>query len=244
MRQALGTAVTAILVVCALAVTTIAVRREVRSSRAAASPFKAGTREVSDWRSFEKIGHRVGPANARATITEFVDYECPACKQFRGDLADVVAAEDKTHPGGVAIVFVHFPLPMHRFAKISGQAVECADAQGRFTQMQGALFAKQDSFGLKPWAEYARDAGIKDSLGFANCLRDSSSAQKVILGLQLAEKLNLPATPTIFLNGWQYVGAPPRDQLQAAIERVLRGDAPKLGQAVDASGAMPVVGSR
>ena len=239
MRQSWETAATATLVLCAATVTTLAIRREIKSNRAAASPRAVLTRQVDGWQTFERIGHRIGPSTARATITEFVDYECPACRHFSSELAEVLEEMDKKHPGQVATVFVHYPLPAHRFAKVSGQAVECADAQTRFRQMQAVLFAKQDSLGLKPWAAYAREAGVNDSLRFARCLADSSSARKVLQGLELADKLDLPATPTIMLNGWQYFGVPSRDQLQAAIERVLRGERP-----ADASPTAAVVNAK
>jgi protein-disulfide isomerase len=100
---------------------------------------------------------------------------------------------------------------MHRFAKLSGVAAECAAEQARFTEMQEVLFAKQDSLGLKPWSEYATDAKVGDLSRFTECMADSVSLAPVTNGLTLAEKLKLSGTPTIFINDHQLVGEPTHD---------------------------------
>lgn len=227
MRQYLETSATVLLAVCAITVTGLAMHHELGTRHATAAPAPSTEPvEFKDWRSFEETGRRVGPTTARAVVTEFVDYECPFCRSFGGQLSEVVADVEKKHPGQIATVFVHYPLPMHRFSKMAGQVLECADAQGRFSPMQNLLLAKQDSFGLKPWPEFASEAGLGSGYKFANCLRDSSSAQKVNRGYDLARKLKLQGTPTILVNGWQFNGIPTRDELHAAIERVLRGSLP------------------
>ena len=223
MRKYLDAITTVILLVCAITVAGLAVQREIGAQRAARS-LVGGARpaQYKNWRSFAAVGRRVGPEGARATVVEFVDYECPFCKRFHSDLSGVVADMNQQHRGAVAVLYVPFPLPTHRFAKISGQAAECAADQGRFTEMQSLLFAKQDSFGLKPWSEYGHEAGVTNPDLFSVCMKDPARARRVDQGLALAESLKLPGTPTVLVNGWQFVGVPSREQLRGALERALR----------------------
>lgn len=217
-------AATAAMLCCALAVTALAFRHEFRVKTAKHTTDTPAPEQFVDWRSFERVGRRVGPSDARVTLLEFVDYECPFCRTFSRELSEVLANAEKKYPGQVATVFVHYPLSMHRFARVAGQVAECADAQGQFQEMQTLLFAKQDSFGIKPWSEYGREAGLKDSLRFARCLRDSTSERKVLLGLALAEKLKLHGTPTVLVNGWRFSdGAPSMQELDTAVARAASG---------------------
>jgi len=127
------------------------------------------------------------------------------------------------HPHDVSEVFVHYPLPIHRFSHQAAQAVECATRQGRFAEMRDRLFAQQDSFGLKPWAAYAAAAGVPDTVRFASCLKDSTAAARIVRGSKLAEQLALSGTPTIMVNGWLYPLHPTLSELEADAKRIASG---------------------
>jgi protein-disulfide isomerase len=224
-KERLESAATAILVVCALLMTSLAARREWGPQAAAPPPTSRTPSYFADWMSFEAVGRRLGTSSAPVTVTEFIDYECPACRQLDPILRRVLTDFDKQRPGQVSTVFVHFPLSMHRFASQAAQAVECAAAQARFHEMHALVLAKQDSFGLKPWTRYATEAHVSDSLSFANCLSDPMITAKVREGLALAERLKLQGTPTVLVNGWELtLGGPTvESDLRTAIERALKG---------------------
>lgn len=223
MRERLEITATAVLVFCALTMAGIMVEHEWLARRAAAATPMGGRepRYFSDWQSFQSVGRRIGSPDAPATIVEFIDYECLSCQRFNGVLSRALSDMEKRHPNQVATVFIHFPLPMHRFAQLAGRTIECADAQGRFRQMHDLLFAKQDSFGLKRWAEYAAEAGVADTGLFVRCLNDSAIIERVARGYSLAEKLRLPGTPSVLVNGWLIPGVPTVAQLDSAIEHVI-----------------------
>ncbi len=67
--------------------------------------------------------------------------------------------------------------------------------------MTETLFAKQDSLGLKSWASYARDAGVKDSAGFLKCAKSSEPLSSVTQGKAIGKSLKVTATPGVFING-------------------------------------------
>src|SRR5256885_16188589 len=97
MRERLETVATAVLVTCALTITGLTFRVGFASRPMDTSP-SGKVRYFNDWRSFESVGRRIGSPNARATIVEFLDYECPYCRRFGGGLSDVLTDVDARHP--------------------------------------------------------------------------------------------------------------------------------------------------
>ncbi len=220
MRGTLDSIATALLVVCALCVTGLAIRREFFPAVQVVSAGNAGKpRYLANWRSFDSVGIATGSSTAPVRLTEFVDYECPACRGYSGVLAEFA----QQHPNDVAEVFVHFPLAIHRFSRPAARAVECATQQGRFEPMRDQLFAQQDSFGLKSWTLYAASAGVPDTSRFATCLKDSASVARVVRGAKLEESLELSGTPTVVINGWAYPTPPTLSQLEADASRIVSG---------------------
>jgi protein-disulfide isomerase len=126
----------------------------------------------------------------------------------------------------VAVTFIHFPLPIHRFARMAAQAAECAANAGRFSQFVSTAYAKQDSFGLKPWSSYGVDAGITDTAKFDACTLTRAPVPAIDSGFTLARRLRLPGTPTVIVNGWQFGYPPSADDLSNAIERLMKGKTP------------------
>jgi protein-disulfide isomerase len=158
------------------------------------------------------------------SIVEFGDFECPACKSFQPAL-DRVATQ---FGDSVGIVFVHLPLSIHRFAKASARAAECAADQGMFSSFSRLLYEKQDSIGLKTWQSYATETGVKDSALFQKCLADPQSLHRVEAGMSLAEQLRVKRTPTIMINGWLFDEIPTEAQMVKAVADILAGRTPRF----------------
>jgi len=213
---------TAILVGCALVTTGLVIRREffppVNSSAATAEK----PRYIEDWRSHLGDGVTSGSPQAPVQIIEFADFECPFCANFHTTLK---SAEEK-YPGKIAVTFVHFPLPGHRFAEPAARAAECAADQGRFSAMQDQLFANQNSFGLKPWSDFAKASGVPDLQAFDVCVKQETPVPRVENGKKAGEQLDVRSTPNIIINGWKLAQPPSASQLQAMIEAVLAGKNP------------------
>jgi protein-disulfide isomerase len=213
------TLATGIMVVCSLCVTAVAVRNATARPSVAASSNLARSRYLPSWPSYDSIGIQLGPPTAPVHVAEFLDYECPACREFSG----VISTIEKQYPSQIQESFIHFPLSIHRFSHPAARAIECAAAQSRFREMRDILFVQQDSFGLKPWSVYARQAGVTDSIRFAACIRDSTSDRRINRGQKLAEALHLMGTPSVMVNGWLFGTPPTREELDAAIRRALAG---------------------
>lgn len=167
---------------------------------------------------------RSGPADAKVQLIEFLDLECPACKRYN---RDVIAAVRNQFGEQVAVQYVHFPLSIHRLARLAALAAECAADQDRFEPFVDSIYARQDSLGIKPWTEYAHSAGVRDTNQFSKCVSARGTKPLIAAGEALAGALKLNATPTIALNGWRYSSPPTIATLTDDIERVLRGEEPR-----------------
>lgn len=169
---------------------------------------------ADEWPAVVESGARVGPANAAAVVVEFVDFQCPFCRDATF-LLDSLLSE---YPASVALVMQHFPLRSHAQALPAAIAAECAREQSRLREMTSLLLNDQESLGEKPWREYAKAAGIPDEVAFVRCTqRPAASFKNIALGSRLGRKYGVASTPTFLINGRQYRV----DQLRAGVKRVI-----------------------
>jgi len=191
---------------CCIVVTAVALRREFSpdSDRGARTTTRA--QYVENWQRLLAVDATIGSPSAGLKIVEFVDFECPFC----AELAERVARLQSEYPGEIALTLRHFPIPGHKFARQAAMAFECAKPHRKEKELYGALFAKQDSLGLRPFREYARDAGIDDLNAFDDCSR-TSKFDRIEEDIKFADRLGVTATPTLLLNGWM-LSIPPSDE--------------------------------
>ena len=211
--ETLQNVLTGVLVLCALVITGLLVRREFWPAAQPAS--QPAVRPVDDWASYASGGHRTGPAAAAVTIVEFSDFQCPFCARLAPRLDSLRARS----PIPFAVVYRHVPLENHPHAMAAARASECAADQGRFKEMHDALFREQGAIGQKAWSAYARQAGVADSAAFARCLEGDAGASRIRADMAAGERLGVTGTPTLLVNRYRMVGAPPLDTLLAYVRR-------------------------
>lgn len=213
----LMTLLTVVTVLCAVTITGLVVRREIQGNRVAA---QQAPQLVEDWQSLQSVGHRRGAVNPMVTIVVFSDFECPACRDFTmGPLHSILSR----HPGSVAVVYRHWPLEYHRVAYTAARASECAARQGKFWEFHDALFSSQDSLGVKPMNEYARTAAVGDFTEFARCSSEAARLPAIDSDIAAAKAIGATGTPTVIVNGFQYVGFPSESELEAWVTVVTDG---------------------
>jgi protein-disulfide isomerase len=212
------------LVLCAIVTTYAVVRREFA---APAAPRSAEQKPflIPHWRDDLGTGVHIGPARAPVELIEFADFECPYC----GDFHKKIKALRERYPTQVALTYVHFPLPMHRFAIPAARVAECAGEQGRFEAIYNQLFEGQESFGLKPWSDYATAAGVPDLGQFDACIKKTGPIPRVEEGRQLGTEIDVQGTPTLVINGWKLAHPPSEEELDAMVKAVLAGKDPISG---------------
>lgn len=217
---------TSTLVVCALITTGLVAYRELfaTSPRPVPSPSPKPV-FIENWKFHLGTGVRLGPSSAPVQLVEFGDFECPFC----ATLHDRLKALRSRYPTKVAISYVHYPLPMHRFAEPAARAAECAGEQEHFERMHDLLFEQQNMLGLKPWDDFAAEAGVPDLAAFKSCIQSNGPVPRITQGRQLAEQLDIKGTPTLIINGWKLTHPPTEEELDRMIRAVLAGRSPVAG---------------
>jgi len=153
----------------------------------------------------------VAPRSGPTIIVEFSDYECPFCAKAHDELKALVASRPD-----VKVVKRHFPLDascnpmikrtMHPEACRLARAAICAERQGRFPEMDDALFANQQA--KRPVEELAGAIGL-DLPAFRACLTAPETARRLSEDVATGIQIGLRATPTYVVNGVQYTGTLP-----------------------------------
>ncbi len=213
-RNFLSNLATAAMVICALAVTGLLVRREFFSLPGRAGQPDMRPRRVDDWEGLLAAGQWMGRRDAPVRIVEFSDFQCPFCARAQPAL-DAVR---RRHPDRVAVLYRHFPLDaIHPHARPAAVASECAAAQGRFEQLATLLFARQDSLGVTPWVRFAREAGVRDSAAFERCMADPRTMAAVDRDVRAARETDVQVTPTLIINGTLRPGALTEAELEELI---------------------------
>ena len=145
--------------------------------------------------------HVKGSASAMVVVTEYSDFQCPACKTYY----PVIQTLAEEYGDKVAFVYRHFPLPQHQHAKRAPYAAEAAGKQGKFWEMHDKIFDNQDAWSRAESAEgiflgYARELGL-DEDAFAQDSASDETAIRVKKDLEEGRQARINATPTFFING-------------------------------------------
>ncbi|HEY1239104.1 MAG TPA: thioredoxin domain-containing protein [Bryobacteraceae bacterium] len=161
-------------------------------------------------------GARVrGPANARVTLLEYADFECPYCQQIE----PIVEKLAKEYDGVLAFAFKDYPLPMHASAQKAAEASRCADAQGKFWEYHDLLF-KNKQLDIAALKADARNLNL-DGAAFDKCLDTGAMQGAVETDLSEAQALSLQGTPSFFVNGRAINGALSYEKMRTVIAEEL-----------------------
>jgi protein-disulfide isomerase len=163
-----------------------------------------------------------GSPDAKVTIVEFSDFQCPFCQRFF--LQTLPQIEEKyIKTGKVRFVYRDFPLNFHQYAQKAAEAAECADEQGKFWEYHDILFQKLSEWatvGESKFKEYAQQLGL-DMQKFNQCLDSGKYANEVQKDYNDGLKYGVSGTPTFFINGIKIVGAQPYSVFEQIIEQEL-----------------------
>lgn len=157
-----------------------------------------------------------GPKDAKITIAEFSDFECPFCKRGHDTMKKILEA----YPTQVKVVFKNRPLPMHKNARGAAKAAYAAAQQGKFWEMADALFANQQKLGEDFYATQAKDLGLNADK-FKKDMSSEAAEAAIKADEAQADKLNVNGTPGFFVNGVSIPGAQPFEQFKTIIDKLL-----------------------
>ncbi|MAF80691.1 disulfide bond formation protein DsbA [bacterium] len=181
---------------------------------------------IGDIRPVSSDDHVRGAANAKITVIEYSDYECPFCKRFHPTMQQLITE----YPNDVQWVYRHFPLEqLHRQANAEAEASECASEQGRFWEFTDIVYEEttsNDGLDLSLLPTYAQQAGVTNIAQFTSCVESGKYADKVaadIADAQAAGGRGTPYSVVIGPNGEKLPinGAQPYASVKATIDQLL-----------------------
>ena len=145
--------------------------------------------------------HSKGGADAAVVLTEYSDFQCPACQAFEPVVAQVLAQYGQK----IRFEYKHYPLPIHQFAIQAAQASEAAAQQGKFFEYHDRLFAEQKTWSTSQtpqvlFLQYAQDLGLNVDQ-FKRQMQSSVIKDAVKKAQKDAGNMGLTGTPSFFLNG-------------------------------------------
>jgi protein-disulfide isomerase len=158
-----------------------------------------------------------GPGDALVTAIVFGDFQCAksaalmrTLQQLRADLGD-----------RLRLVYKHFPLRRNLQSPLAAEASLAAHAQGKFWPFSAQLFASATDLS-EPTILRLADVGRLRMDRFKTAL-DSHRFEAAVRGdAAEGERLGLPGTPGLFLNGRFVRGARPLQELRKMIDEELR----------------------
>lgn len=166
----------------------------------------------------------LGNANAKVTIYEFSDFQCPYCENFYSQTLGQIETS-YINTGKAKLIFRYYPLPFHNNAEKAAEAAECANTQGKFWQYHDLLFKNGQSDGtglaVTDLKNYAEQLGL-DTAKFNTCLDTGETADIVKKDTASGSAAGVTGTPTFFVNGKELVGAQPFSSFQQSIDEALK----------------------
>src|SRR5262249_13516352 len=97
-----------------------------------------------------------GPADARVTIVEFSDFQCPYCAKAVVEVNKVLAK----FPKDVRFLFKQYPLDSHSQAALAAEAALAAQAQGKFWEMHDKIYANFRAVNRDRILAWAQEIGL------------------------------------------------------------------------------------
>jgi protein-disulfide isomerase len=149
----------------------------------------------------------MGPEDAKITLIEFADFECPSCRQL-----DLVLREFLPRHPEVRLVFKHYPLTdIHPWAMTAAIATQCAYQQSptAFWKMHDAIFDAQDVISPSNVWDKMLDLATQQALdteAYKACTINPDTASQVKATIEEGHALTITATPTTFVNSRRVVG--------------------------------------
>ena len=171
------------------------------------NPREEERKENQEWLAGMAEGRvpTLGPRDATVTIVEF-SVQCPYCKKFSQIVRQVSLPNENAR-----LVFHHFPLDQHPWARAAARAAACAEMQSEtaFWSLHDRLFADQAALTVDNIQQratgYARDSKLNVD-EFQTCLNNDLSLGAVLKDIDLANSNGVTATPTLFVNGRRVAG--------------------------------------
>lgn len=174
-------------------------------------------------------GYFLGSDSAPVEVSEYADFQCPACQAFETVQFPSVR-QQLIETGQVRWRYRDFPLVQHPHSRVASHAAACANDQGKYWELHALLyehqsewFGKRDASGS--FRDYARTAGL-DVPKYDECMQSAKYAGRIQASVDEGTKLGVGSTPTFLIGSRLYAGALSSDSLRALVRALSAKPAP------------------
>lgn len=173
-------------------------------------------------------GYLIGSPDAPVEVTEYADYQCPACQSFATiQWPDVKSRLIDT--GKLRWRYRDFPLDqIHPYARLAAHSAACADEQGRFEAQFDQInngFATWNRGGANgAFRGYAEAIGL-DLGRYDECMQSTRYAGRIQASLEEGVRLGVSGTPTFLINGRLYVDGLNSEQIRQIVDSLIAATA-------------------
>jgi protein-disulfide isomerase len=169
-------------------------------------------------------GYVIGSESAPVEITEYADFECPACSEFA--LVQWPSVRDRlVETGRLRWRYRDWPIDqLHPNARVAAHAAACANDQGKYWEMHDALFGGQAQWTRRKNAPsimrgYARDLALNLD-EYDQCMQSAMYAGRIQASYDEGSKLGVGSTPTFLIDGRLYPGVLASDSVRKLVDRL------------------------
>jgi protein-disulfide isomerase len=157
--------------------------------------------------------HIRGGPQARVTLVEYGDYQCPFCAAAN----PVVHLLEERHGPALRVVYRHFPLnEVHPFAQTAAEAAEYAGEHRLFWEMHDAIFANQPRLSVTLLFAIAGTLKLSQ-VGLRDSIAQATHADKIAADFIGGIRSGVNGTPCFFVNGRRHEGRASLTELSMAI---------------------------
>src|SRR5271170_281372 len=160
--------------------------------------------------------HSQGASSARIVLVEYGDYQCPYC----GAAYPIVKQIQQELASQLQFVFRNFPITnSHPYAEWAAEIAEGAAVQGKFWELHDYLYENQGSLGDEAFfVRYEKKVGL-DTTKLQREVSEHKHLPRVKEDFTSGVRSGVNGTPTFYINGVRYDGAPEFEPMVAALER-------------------------
>lgn len=147
--------------------------------------------------------HSRGPLDAKLTVVEYGDYQCPYC----GQAYPIVEQLLSKFADSMRLVFRNLPLSeVHPHAEAAAEMAEAVGLQGKFWEIHDTLFEHQRDLSDAALLRYAAAVGADVEKAELD-ISGGGPRQRVDADFESAVRSGANGTPTFFVNGVRYDGS-------------------------------------
>lgn len=214
------------LIFLALALVVVSIALFAFGNKSSAENTSGQSKDINIFLKDNSLYPSLGPADAKTTVIEFSDYQCPFCalasglpswaSTYQSKYSDIIGAaqkiQEKAQNNELRFIYVSMSfLDDNSATKESDWTAEaglCANEQGKFWEMHDAIFAAHDS--KENDGKYSKDnlkalaANINgiDSTKFNDCL-DKDKYLSAVQKISSDASKVVSGTPAFFVNSQQ-----------------------------------------